>query len=275
MGNRIHRDNEAQELAVRYPENSGFAPNQPLIMQGPEEDQDSTPPMNPIQTIKGSSHLHAQSVKLIQDPSSNSTYFITFSFDTRVDCTINAYFLAAEHFLEEGKIQYNCKDQRNSLPMSFNFGPGINQLFPENFLKMDFQKYTQAELGFVDSRYFPLVLEIKPQNISSSESTLISFRQSSDGYSPKIIQQRVQFGDKLYELKEVYGSPTNRNGIDEENQLCSICLEHRRNTIVIPCCHMCLCVRCGNFLRTQINKKCPICRTEADSLVKVTFDERV
>lgn len=51
-----------------------------------------------------------------------------------------------------------------------------------------------------------------------------------------------------------------------EGKECLICLSEPRNTIIMPCGHMCVCSDCGD----QINKKsnnCPICRATINSLV--------
>ena len=40
---------------------------------------------------------------------------------------------------------------------------------------------------------------------------------------------------------------------------CVICLADEKNTVVLPCRHMCLCQDCAEVLRNQ-SSKCPICR---------------
>jgi hypothetical protein len=40
---------------------------------------------------------------------------------------------------------------------------------------------------------------------------------------------------------------------------CVICMADDRDTLVLPCRHMCLCKSCAEVLRGQSNK-CPICR---------------
>lgn len=127
MGNRVQRENEVQELADRYPENSFLAPNQPLIIQSPDEDQDSIPPMTPIQTVKSQTHIHPQTIKIRQDATNNNFYYINFQFDTKTECIITAYFFATEIYIEEGKIQFSSKDPKLAPPMTFNFQSGMNQ----------------------------------------------------------------------------------------------------------------------------------------------------
>lgn len=55
--------------------------------------------------------------------------------------------------------------------------------------------------------------------------------------------------------------------VDEgEDKECLICLTEPKNTIIMPCGHMCVCGDCG---KTIIDKKytCPICRGPIGSLI--------
>ena len=52
-------------------------------------------------------------------------------------------------------------------------------------------------------------------------------------------------------------------GLDQSSESgreCVICMTDPRDTIVLPCRHMCLCRGCAEVLRYQTNK-CPICRS--------------
>lgn len=46
----------------------------------------------------------------------------------------------------------------------------------------------------------------------------------------------------------------------EEMQLCRICLENRRNVVILPCFHGHFCEDCLEEYR-KINKSCPTCRS--------------
>lgn len=100
-------------------------------------------------------------------------------------------------------------------------------------------------------------------------------------YSLKILKQRLQVGNDLYDLEDIYGMPTESSGSPDdaehepvtgslagvadhdEGEDCVICLAEPRNTLVMPCRHMCLCSDCAGMLRQRTNK-CPICRTVAE-----------
>jgi rRNA maturation endonuclease Nob1 len=48
-----------------------------------------------------------------------------------------------------------------------------------------------------------------------------------------------------------------------------VCMTDRRNTAVLPCRHVCLCTNCANIVRSQPASKCPICRSQVDSLMQL------
>lgn len=54
--------------------------------------------------------------------------------------------------------------------------------------------------------------------------------------------------------------------VEVEDETCVVCLTNDRDTMILPCRHMCLCAECADVLRRQTNK-CPICRTAIDRLL--------
>lgn len=99
---------------------------------------------------------------------------------------------------------------------------------------------------------------------------------------PRIISQTVQVdGGAQYSLLEIYGRPlissptlfsTESLELNEqllqESKECIICLSSIRDTIVLPCRHLCLCAECAESLRSRVDK-CPICRECCQGLLQV------
>lgn len=83
-----------------------------------------------------------------------------------------------------------------------------------------------------------------------------------------------------FEIKSIYGikdsQKTPSKGGDEAAQVgvaeegegkeCLICLSEPRNTLIMPCGHLCVCSTCGNELQTK-KYDCPICRGAIGSLI--------
>mmetsp|Transcript_35169 Transcript_35169/g.56773 ORF Transcript_35169/g.56773 Transcript_35169/m.56773 type:complete len:181 (-) Transcript_35169:116-658(-) len=62
--------------------------------------------------------------------------------------------------------------------------------------------------------------------------------------------QLIGSGTRLLHLKEIFGK--------EEDGDCLVCLTEPKDTILLPCRHMCMCRDC---LLKMVTAKCPICRT--------------
>jgi len=54
----------------------------------------------------------------------------------------------------------------------------------------------------------------------------------------------------------------------EINRECIICLSERRDTIVLPCRHMCLCAECAELLSNRADR-CPVCREGCQALLQL------
>jgi hypothetical protein len=131
--------------------------------------------------------------------------------------------------------------------------------------------------------HFPLVvvLEAEPepgQAFVNSQTTFASLVPTGGGagYKLKILQQSIVYSGNVYELQEIYGiekaAPIPVGMEDDadaaEGRECVICMCEQRDTMVLPCRHMCLCAECAQALRLQTNK-CPICRAAVESFLQI------
>ena len=76
----------------------------------------------------------------------------------------------------------------------------------------------------------------------------------------------------MHNSQEIYGlenkatePPLNKpysdvdDDVDDCGAECVVCMVDLRDTIILPCRHLCLCYACADSLRYQANN-CPICR---------------
>jgi hypothetical protein len=127
-----------------------------------------------------------------------------------------------------------------------------------------------------------------PKNPIRRQYTYAQISTSTDNgvttYKVKPIRQRLQVDGNLYEVEDIYGmdsgGPSAVEGqvvdgavdqVEVEGEQCVICLANDRDTIVMPCRHLCLCGDCAEVLRRQTNK-CPICRTVIERLITKKSD---
>lgn len=59
---------------------------------------------------------------------------------------------------------------------------------------------------------------------------------------------------------------------DETQRMCVICFETVKDTVVLPCRHLCLCKGCSQIVRMQSNT-CPICRCAIESFLHIKFKD--
>ena len=50
---------------------------------------------------------------------------------------------------------------------------------------------------------------------------------------------------------------------------CTICLDSAKNSVFVPCGHMCACISCATALKRRGGARCPICRAAIASVVRV------
>jgi len=54
----------------------------------------------------------------------------------------------------------------------------------------------------------------------------------------------------------------------EKEDECSVCLDAKKDTVIIPCGHLCVCNPCATVLAVTNSYKCPICRGEIEGVCR-------
>jgi len=55
----------------------------------------------------------------------------------------------------------------------------------------------------------------------------------------------------------------------EEEALCVVCTDERKQHAMVPCMHMCVCESCAQRLLEVQTPHCPVCRTPVESTTRV------
>lgn len=109
-----------------------------------------------------------------------------------------------------------------------------------------------------------------------SQATIGIVERHSDGFVLKALKQKLFVHGLCYLLQEIYGIENKNSEVqkagDEENDdngaECVICMSDLRDTLILPCRHLCLCNCCADSLRYQANN-CPICRAPFRALLQI------
>uniref|UniRef100_A0A8I3S421 E3 ubiquitin-protein ligase n=2 Tax=Canis lupus familiaris TaxID=9615 RepID=A0A8I3S421_CANLF len=95
-------------------------------------------------------------------------------------------------------------------------------------------------------------------------------------FSVKPLKQKQIVDRVSYLLQEIYGienknnqetKPSDEENSDNSNE-CVVCLSDLRDTLILPCRHLCLCNSCADTLRYQASN-CPICRLPFRALLQI------
>ncbi|KFD51545.1 hypothetical protein M513_07595 [Trichuris suis] len=224
------------------------------------------------------------------DDSSNSCrYHIEFVLDCDAPCTMVIYYFATETITSDGFLYSTKRPELTSKP--YQFDTGANQVFCDFDHVFDPSLFKASELLYdQDKETIPIVIHCFTRPHSSSEmpqhhSTIAVAERSGDsnGFTLKPIKQKFYVDNVCYLLQEVYGlenkgiSNVSASGGQEGSSgdsreecgaECVVCMSEWRDTLILPCRHLCICSTCAQSLRYKVNN-CPICRAPFRALLQV------
>uniref|UniRef100_A0A671XBP8 E3 ubiquitin-protein ligase n=1 Tax=Sparus aurata TaxID=8175 RepID=A0A671XBP8_SPAAU len=201
-------------------------------------------------------------------------YNIEFTFDADTQVAITIYYQAIEEF-HNGVPVYLPQD--SSLQSeTVHFKRGVCQQFCLPSHTVNLSEWADEELLFdMDKEIFPMVVQAV---VDEGEGGLPCIHHS-DGltYCVKPLKQKQVVDGVSYLLQEIYGIENKYNSqeskvaddeISDNSAECVVCLSDVRDTLILPCRHLCLCNACADTLRYQANC-CPICRLPFRALLQI------
>jgi hypothetical protein len=231
-------------------------PNEPSHIPSPDGTIEATTVQLETSIVKSSFSLHAESP---------GYYALDFTFNALKDCEI-AIYQFAEEVLDDSNstLYYHIDTEKHSGPQILRFAKGLNQSLPPQSVVFDLTSFEEATFGS-SIELIPLVVEIvrttqRPviAKVSGFEATHLVFSRSSDGFDLKVACQKFTKLGRTFEVLDIFGNQGLES--EEERSVCVICLTNMKDTLILPCRHLCLCHECANMTRAQSYGKCPICR---------------
>ncbi|XP_062139332.1 E3 ubiquitin-protein ligase MGRN1 [Drosophila sulfurigaster albostrigata] len=224
----------------------------------------------------------ATDTEIIGSPSS-SCYNIEFTFDSDAKCAITIHYFCTEDVSLSGVTL----TQREGLLTSFtsetyHYDKGINQCFSQPSHVFNPQLIPEDDLVYNAGReQYPVaihcVVEEGNEECRQSHTTIcvIDHHPETTTYVLRALKQKIFVDGLCYLLQEIYGienKAVNKSPLDEEiddhGSECVICMSETRDTLILPCRHLCLCNSCADSLRYQANN-CPICRAPFRALLQI------
>lgn len=164
-------------------------------------------------------------------------------------------------------------------PKTYKYSDVKNKKFPENVMTIELSKYPNDILfERQDDDEYALVIRMERVMSDRDERRIFynyfEFANSTGtaitttrNVGLKLIRQKMEYNNQAFEIQEIYGINSsivdNQANIEDTEKYCVICMEENIDTIILPCRHMSICIKCAVSFSKQgnrTNKSCPICR---------------
>ncbi|XP_063171051.1 E3 ubiquitin-protein ligase MGRN1 isoform X2 [Candoia aspera] len=286
-----------EKFDMPHPEGYLFGENMDLNFLGnrPVQFPYVTPaPHEPVKTLRSLVNIRKDSLRLVrykedadspteENGKQKALYSLEFTFDADARVAITIYCQATEELIG-GMAVYSTKNP-SLQSETVHYKRGVSQQFSLPSFKIDFSTWKDEELNFdLDRGIFPVVIQavvdegdVVVEVTGHAHILLAAFEKHVDGsFSAKPLKQKQIVDRVSYLLQEIYGIENKNNQetkpCDEENSdnsnECVVCLSDLRDTLILPCRHLCLCNSCADTLRYQANN-CPICRLPFRALLQI------
>lgn len=224
------------------------------------------PPSNTSETskLKLDSFIDKNTLTLTQI--SNLKFSLSFNFTSQVPCTLGLYFFAIE-----------CPNQSNLTTMVSDTNFRVSNYIADCSACTNQQFLYQLNLEHLsiqqifNANIIPITIEIFPYYFNSGQGamlrTLCKLERRGARIAIVIKKQTAFYGGNAFVLMDIFGIS---NG-GEENR-CVICLTEAKDTMMLPCRHVCLCKYCSVQLGVGPNKNCPICRMAIKEFITLKMD---
>jgi len=282
----------AQPEAYLFGENEdlNFLGNRPIPFPYPAPQAHE-----PTKTLKSLVNIRKDSIRFIKapedpyeqapkgeqkegsEPKMNTRYNLEFVFDTDVNCAITVYYFASEEIVNKSAV-YHSKEKK-MISDTYHYKKGANQTFSQTSHVINPSKFPEEEWQYnPDKEVIPIVIQCvveDEEHAGHSHMTFCISEKTADGsYVVKSLKQKQMIDGLCYLLQEIYGienknSERNKDDeLDDNGSECVICMCEMRDTVILPCRHLCLCNCCADNLRYQANN-CPICRAPFRALLQI------
>ncbi|EDW00293.1 E3 ubiquitin ligase Rnf157 [Drosophila grimshawi] len=211
----------------------------------------------------------------------NYCYNVEFIFDSDAKCSITIYYFCAEDVSPSG-VTMTPREGYSITSDTYHYEKGINQFFSQPSHVFNPMMIPEDDLLYSSGReQFPVaihcVVDEGNDECRQSHTTIcvIDHHPETNSYVLRALKQKIYVDGLCYLLQEIYGienKAVNKTSLDEDiddhGSECVICMSETRDTLILPCRHLCLCNSCADSLRYQANN-CPICRAPFRALLQI------
>ncbi|OAF67975.1 Mahogunin RING finger protein 1 [Intoshia linei] len=225
----------------------------------------------PIKIIQSLIHIRKDTVKLVSE---GEMYKLIFNFDSDVPTLVNVHKHATES-VTNGELKVKCTNYGILLEKK-NYEVGNCLTYESEPITFDSNHIKKPSNNFSRKIVYPIIVEISNKDQKDNVQhhlALITVNFIRNTFMIHCVRQKQVIGKFVYFLSDIYG--TEKNSDDDTSQECVICMTEKRDTIILPCRHLCLCEECAEAIRYQ-SITCPICREPFTTLIRMEiFQEKL
>ena len=141
---------------------------------------------------------------------------------------------------------------------------GMGQVIPYERCEFDLNYLVAFDLYKLSPNYYPIILSMNYEQNGKNYAfmTYGRFTKTSDNVinGIHVEKQVVLINGMPFEIKSIYGlkNTEDKDEVDADNldalvgeaddgqgKECLVCLSDQKNTVIMPCGHMCVCQPCG------------------------------
>ena len=201
-----------------------------------------------------------------------------FKLDAQCDAHIRVNVCVTEKKNANNAPEMFYTPNRDSYIQQMSITPGNGQEISAGMIIFDMNYLTSFELTKTVKDYYPMIISINYQDRGQQFAMLTYLTFQRDGNQKingcHVEKQVVLINGLPFEIKSIYGLQNEADDVedgeqaidDNPEQECLICLEENKDTLIMPCGHLCVCGPCGKAL-TEAKQTCPICRGAIQSLI--------
>eukprot|EP00094_Tigriopus_californicus_P006565 TCALIF_06321-PA protein Name:"Similar to rnf157 RING finger protein 157 (Xenopus laevis)" AED:0.15 eAED:0.15 QI:0/0/0/0.33/1/1/3/0/623 len=261
-----------------------------LVPSSGDTSQTEATPLPPLPETPSESETDAENppLRLMVESAaaSKKRYRVQFTFDSDVRCEITIYYFCREENHAQG-VTYVPKRSTLRSP-TYTYNRGAAQVFNQAdhlFCPADCQD--ELFLAAEDPELLGVAIQcvsLEGETPRTSHATVASIEANADAthFIIKNLKQKLFVDGLSYLLQEIYGLENksldvNQHSDDDDDDCgaeCVVCMCDLRDTIILPCRHLCLCNACADSLRYQANN-CPICRAPFRALLQIRAVQKI
>lgn len=237
-------------------------------------------------------------MKLVQDEDSKNIYWLSFNYSSNEECRITVYYCATQTSNREGLPLYLLIPPSLPAAVSTKVESGINAKFEKNEkFCFNVEDYNEMPLFNWTHSYYPWVITIDPTATPKTAKDGITDHQSLLTYCQFYLDKKNNFlnirpvkqvlvaFEMAFNLQQIYGitdaleEKQNELGMiagvdyddSDPSHTCVIWISEEKNTVVMPCGHLCVCKDCAIAISKQTTPDCPVWRKKVTSFVPLNI----